>query len=407
MKYGESTFDILYLIFAIAAGIYLLCRAKSKTGKAMGIAAIVLGCGDAFHLVPRVLNYFIDSDFSTALGVGKLITSVTMTLFYVILFYIWIVEYKEPYSVSLSVTVTLLAVIRIVLCAFPQNGWFDNSNNLVWSIVRNIPFVILGAIICFLYFKKRKTEKSLYPIWIYVLLSFAFYIPVAVGASFVPLLGMLMLPKTVCYILMMVSFMIFVNKKIIKGSNTMKKQIKTTEAIFPMPVLLISTFNEDGTVDVMNAAWGTMLSRDMVALNLTETHTTVKNIKARNGFVVHIADAKHVVEADWFGCVHGEKVSDKFKKSGLSYEKSELVDAPIINELPIALECEFVEFQNDATGLGVIGKVLRTSVEEANLKDGKVDVDSLEAIAFDPYTHGYYKVGGRVGDAFKDGLKLK
>ncbi len=187
----------------------------------------------------------------------------------------------------------------------------------------------------------------------------------------------------------------------------MKKQIKTTEAIFPMPVLLISTFNDDGSVDVMNAAWGTMLDRDMVALNLTETHTTVKNIKSHKGFVVHIADAKHVVEADWFGCVHGEKAPDKFEKSGMTYVKSELVDAPVINELPVALECEFVEYQNDETGLGVIGKVLRTSVEEANLKDGKVDVDSLEAIAFDPYTHGYYKVGGRVGDAFKDGLKLK
>lgn len=187
----------------------------------------------------------------------------------------------------------------------------------------------------------------------------------------------------------------------------MKKQIKTTEAIFPMPVLLISTFNDDGTVDVMNAAWGTMLDRDMVALNLSETHTTVKNIKARKGFVVHIADAKHVAQADWFGVVHGEKEPDKFKKSGLSYVKSDLVDAPVINELPIAMECEFVEYQNDATGLGVIGKVLRTSVEEDNIKDGKVDVDSIEAIAFDPYTHGYYKVGGRVGDAFKDGLKLK
>lgn len=187
----------------------------------------------------------------------------------------------------------------------------------------------------------------------------------------------------------------------------MKKQIKTTEAIFPMPVLLISTFNEDGSVDVMNAAWGTMLDRDMVALNLTETHTTVKNIKTRGGFVVHIADAKHVVEADWFGCVHGAKEPDKFQKTGLTYEKSALVDAPIINELPIAMECEFVEYQNDATGLGVIGKVLRTSVEEANLMDGKVNIDSLEAIAFDPYTHGYYKVVGRVGDAFKDGLKLK
>ena len=187
----------------------------------------------------------------------------------------------------------------------------------------------------------------------------------------------------------------------------MKKQIKTTEAIFPMPVLLISTFNEDGSVDVMNAAWGTMLDRDVVALNLTETHKTVQNIKARGGFVIHIADAKHVVEADFFGVVSGNKEPEKFKKSGLSFVKSDLVDAPVINELPIAMECEFIEYQNDDTGIGVIGKVLRTSVEEEHLKDGRVDIDSVEAIAFDPYTHGYYKVGGRVGEAFRDGLKLR
>ena len=187
----------------------------------------------------------------------------------------------------------------------------------------------------------------------------------------------------------------------------MKKQINTTEAIFPMPVLLIATFNEDGSVDVMNAAWGTMLDRDMVALNLTETHKTVANIKARKGFVIHIADAKHVVEADYFGVVSGNKEPDKFAKSGLSFTKSELVDAPIINELPIAMECEFIEYQSDDTGLGVIGKVVRTSVEESVMKDDKVDIDALEAISFDPYTHGYYKVGGRVGDVFKDGLKLK
>ena len=187
----------------------------------------------------------------------------------------------------------------------------------------------------------------------------------------------------------------------------MKQPIKTTEAIFPMPVLLISTFNEDGSVDVMNAAWGTMLDRDKVALNLTETHKTVQNIKARGGFVVHIADAKHVVEADWFGVVSAKKEPEKFAKSGMTWEKSDLVDAPVINELPIAMECSFVEYQSDDTGLGVIGKVLRTSVEEACLRDGKVDIDAVEAIAFDPYTHGYYKVGGRVGDAFADGLKLK
>lgn len=187
----------------------------------------------------------------------------------------------------------------------------------------------------------------------------------------------------------------------------MKKQIKTTEAIFPMPVLLISTFNEDGTVDVMNAAWGTMLERDMVALNLSETHKTVQNIKERKGFVIHIADAKHVVEADYFGVVSGNKAPDKFAKSGMTCVKSDLVDAPIINELPIAMECAFVEYQDGANGIGVIGKVVRTSVEEANLKDGKVDIDALEAIAFDPYTHGYYKVGGRVGEAFRDGTKIK
>ena len=97
----------------------------------------------------------------------------------------------------------------------------------------------------------------------------------------------------------------------------------------------------------------------------------------------------------------------QFEKSGMTFEVSKLVDAPIINELPIALECEFIEYQSDATGLGVIGKVVRTSVEEAIMKDGRIDIDSLEAIAFDPYTHGYYKVGGRVGEAFRDGLKLK
>ena len=187
----------------------------------------------------------------------------------------------------------------------------------------------------------------------------------------------------------------------------MKQPIKAAGAVFPMPVLLIATFNEDGSVDVMNAAWGTMIARDKVALNLSATHKTVQNIKARGGFVVHIADAKHVVEADYFGVVSGNKEPQKFEKTGMTFEPSALVDAPIINELPIAMECKFVDSQSDETGLSIIGKVLRTSVEEAHLKDGEVDIDSLEAIAFDSYTCGYYKVGKRVGNAFKDGLRLK
>ena len=187
----------------------------------------------------------------------------------------------------------------------------------------------------------------------------------------------------------------------------MRVKLNLTEGIFPMPVLMVAAYNEDGSVNVMNAAWGTMQSRGNVALKLTETHKTVEDIKARGAFTISIADEKHLVEADYFGVESGHNVPDKFERSGLTASKAECVDAPVINEFPLCLECEFIEYQSDETGLGVIGKVVRTSVEEANMKDGKVDVDSLEAIAFDPYTHGYYKVGGRVGDAFRDGLKLK
>ena len=187
----------------------------------------------------------------------------------------------------------------------------------------------------------------------------------------------------------------------------MKKNIKTTEAIFPMPVLMIATYNDDGTVNVMNAAWGTMVERDIVALNLTETHHTVSNIKKRNGFTVSIADSKHVAEADYFGVISGKNTKDKLADSGLTAVKSDNVDAPIINEFPICLECEFIEYQDNQYGLGVIGKVVNVSAEESVMKGDQVDIDLVEAIAFDPYTHGYYKVSGRVGDAFKDGLKLK
>lgn len=187
----------------------------------------------------------------------------------------------------------------------------------------------------------------------------------------------------------------------------MRRNIKTTESIFPMPVLMIATYNEDGSVDVMNAAWGTMLERDHVILNLTETHKTVKNIKQRKAFTVSIADSKHVVEADYFGVVSGNNTPNKFENSGLTVTKSENVDAPIINEFPICMECEFVEYQDDKYGCGVIGKVVNVTADEKVMNGDNVDVELVNAIAFDPYTHGYYKVTNRVGEAFKDGLKLK
>ena len=187
----------------------------------------------------------------------------------------------------------------------------------------------------------------------------------------------------------------------------MRKQINTTSAIFPMPVLMIATFNEDGSIDVMNAAWGMMLERDMVMLNLSEGHKTVKNIKKRKAFTVSIADEDHVVEADYLGVESGNNEPNKFAKSGLSYTKSENVDAPIINEFPVCMECEFIEYQDDEYGGGVVGKVVNVTADERVMKDDKVDVSLLNAIAYDSFTNGYYVIGKRVGNAFKDGLKLK
>ena len=187
----------------------------------------------------------------------------------------------------------------------------------------------------------------------------------------------------------------------------MRKNIKTKSAIFPMPVLMIATYNEDGTIDVMNAAWGTMQSMDHVMLKLTESHKTVKNIKERKAFTVSIADSKHVNEADYFGIVSGNNTPNKFENSGLTLTKSENVDAPIINEFPICLECEFIEYQSNEYGVGVIGKVINVTADEKVMNGDNVDINLVEAITFDPFTHGYYKVSGRVGEAFKDGLKLK
>lgn len=187
----------------------------------------------------------------------------------------------------------------------------------------------------------------------------------------------------------------------------MRKQLNITEGLFPMPVLMVATYNEDGSVNVMNAAWGTMQERGTVALNLTETHKTVQNIKARGAFTVSIADAAHVVEADYFGVTSGNKIPDKLGKAGLTASRAEKVDAPVINEFPLCLECQFIEYQSNDYGCGVIGKVINVTADERVMPDGKLDMSLVNAIAFDPYTHGYYRVAERVGEAFKDGLKLK
>ena len=163
----------------------------------------------------------------------------------------------------------------------------------------------------------------------------------------------------------------------------MRTQLDITEGIFPMPVLMVATYNEDGSVNVMNAAWGTMQERGTVALNLTETHKTVNNIKARGAFTVSIADAAHVVEADYFGVETGNRVTDKFARSGLTASKAKTVDAPVINELPLCLECEFVEYQDNEYGCGVIGKVVNITADENIMTEGRVDMSLVNAIALD------------------------
>ena len=179
----------------------------------MGAAALILGLGDAFHLVPRVLHYFSAADLTAALGVGKLITSVTMTVFYVLLYDIWQGYYRVSENKRRRLAVWGLGLLRIVLCLFPQNGWLQNEGNMTWGLIRNIPFVALGALIIVLFFQKRREPGRFAPIWIYILLSFLFYIPVAVGAGAVPILGMLMLPKTICYILIILVFWQSVTKE--------------------------------------------------------------------------------------------------------------------------------------------------------------------------------------------------
>lgn len=199
MKYGETVFGLFYLITAITVGMLLLRKARTKTETRMGAAVLILGCGDAFHLVPRVLQYFIAADFTAALGVGKLVTSLTMTVFYVLLYAIGCDLFgggKKPRHIAVGV----LAALRAAVCLLPQNGWLQNESSMLWGALRNAPFTALGAIVIVQFYRERNALRRFRRVWLWVLLSFAFYLPVAVFASLLPLLGMLMLPKTVCYL---------------------------------------------------------------------------------------------------------------------------------------------------------------------------------------------------------------
>lgn len=160
---GETIFDIVYLILVISLGIRMIRSSNgNKQYRLFGITAVVLGCGDAFHLVPRVIALCTTGleNYTAALGIGKFVTSITMTVFYVILYHVWRMRYDVKDSKNLTVLVYILAAARIILCLFPQNGWTSAAAPLSWGIYRNIPFTILGILITVLYYKSARANND-------------------------------------------------------------------------------------------------------------------------------------------------------------------------------------------------------------------------------------------------------
>ena len=202
----ETIFETGYLLFALFAGVFLIIKSKGERQYVLlALAILLLGVGDAFHLVPRMiaLNTNGLDQHKAALGVGKLITSVTMSFFYVVMYVFLILREKKYPPMWLHILYGVLLVVRIVLVAMPQNNWLDESPYL-WNVIRNIPFVIMGGIFIALSFSYCKKDEHFKWMWLLVVLSFVFYLMTALGASFVPILGLMMLPKTVCYMIIFV-----------------------------------------------------------------------------------------------------------------------------------------------------------------------------------------------------------
>lgn len=186
----------------------------------------------------------------------------------------------------------------------------------------------------------------------------------------------------------------------------MKKNFGAKTWLYPMPVLIIATYDGNGTPDAMNAAWGGIADTGLVGICLDSNHKTTKNILKKKAFTVSIADAAHVVSEDYVGIVSGDKVPDKFKRAGFTATKSAFVDAPVINELPMALECEYVKTIEEE-GL-VIGRIVNVCADESVLgENGMIDPSKFRPITFDPVNNKYIALGEAVGNAFADGAKLK
>lgn len=201
----ETLFDTFYLIGVIALGLTMILKSKgNKQYKLFGIMAVVLGLGDSFHLVPRAVALCTTGldHYTVALGTGKFITSITMTVFYIILYYIWRIRYQVKGETKYTVAVYGLALLRIALCLFPQNAWTSAASPLSWGIYRNIPFTLMGLLIIVLFYKssRQNNDKLFKNMWLTLVISFGFYLPVVLFADMVPMIGMLMIPKTLAYV---------------------------------------------------------------------------------------------------------------------------------------------------------------------------------------------------------------
>ena len=172
-----------------------------------------------------------------------------------------------------------------------------------------------------------------------------------------------------------------------------------------MPVLIIAAYDEEGVPNAMNAAWGGMFTDEHIGICISQGHKTTKNILATKAFTVSMATAEQVVACDYVGIVSGNRERDKVAKAGFTTERSEVVNAPMIKELPMTLECEMVSY--DEENCHLVGRIVNVSADESILTDGKIDYAKLHPITYDPVNHHYVELGAKAGNAFSDGKKLK
>jgi len=185
-----------------------------------------------------------------------------------------------------------------------------------------------------------------------------------------------------------------------------RKNFGAKPMCYPMPVYIIGTYNADGTPNAMNAAWGGISEDKEISICVDSSHKTAENLIARKAFTVSMATAKYMRECDYVGIVSGNKEPHKFTKAGFHATKSEFVDAPLIDELPMALECRVISYDEESCRL--VGEIVNVSADETVLgENDKVDVQKLNPITYDPMNHHYLALGEKVGLAFHDGMSLK